>query len=190
MGEFTSAPQVGKPGHCFNAQVFGPDGSSVATLDATDDPAQATDRAVIIAAALNDARRTILLGPTKRPDGKTIAAAPQPPDDWAPYLKECETTLERLQREIADNHALLGLLAKARATASQAQAPQPARKIGGSYQADGAIVARFKTRAGDERVVFEFDTPRGMLHIFNTDQVRNRHEHCQKGSDDHIPESA
>lgn len=47
----------------------------------------------------------------------------------------------------------------------------PARKIGGSYQAEGVIVARFKTREGLERVVFEFNEPRGMLHIFSTEQV-------------------
>jgi hypothetical protein len=49
--------------------------------------------------------------------------------------------------------------------------PQPARKVGGSYQADGFIVARFRTRAGVERVVFEFEQPAGMLHIFAADQV-------------------
>lgn len=46
-----------------------------------------------------------------------------------------------------------------------------ARKVGGSYQADGMVVARFKTTAGLDRVVFEFDEPKGMLHIFNADQV-------------------
>lgn len=46
-----------------------------------------------------------------------------------------------------------------------------ARKFGGSYQADGTIVAVFKTRAGKDRVVFEFDEPEGMLHIFTTEQV-------------------
>jgi len=49
--------------------------------------------------------------------------------------------------------------------------PQPARKIGGSYQADGAVVARFQTRAGLERVVFEFNEPKGMLHIFTPEQI-------------------
>lgn len=34
------------------------------------------------------------------------------------------------------------------------------RKIGGSYQADGTVVAVFKTLSGEERVVFEFDEPR------------------------------
>ena len=46
-----------------------------------------------------------------------------------------------------------------------------ARKIGGSYQADGTIVAVFTTLSGKERVVFEFDEPKGMLHIFGTEQI-------------------
>lgn len=50
-------------------------------------------------------------------------------------------------------------------------AVERARKVGGSYQADGTIVARFKTLTGKDRVVFEFDQPAGMLHIFDTAQV-------------------
>lgn len=46
-----------------------------------------------------------------------------------------------------------------------------ARKIGGSYQANGTIVAVFKTLAGKERVVFEFSEPNGLLHIFNINQI-------------------
>ena len=46
-------------------------------------------------------------------------------------------------------------------------------KVGGSYTAVGTIVAAFKTRAGQLRYVFEFDVPRGMLHIFNGDQMRH-----------------
>lgn len=49
--------------------------------------------------------------------------------------------------------------------------PFPARKIGGSYQAEGTIVSTFKTTAGEQRVVFEFNEPRGMLHIFTESQV-------------------
>lgn len=46
-----------------------------------------------------------------------------------------------------------------------------AAKIGGSYQAEGTVVAEFVTTTGARRCVFEFDTPRGMLHIFSPDQV-------------------
>lgn len=46
-----------------------------------------------------------------------------------------------------------------------------ATKIGGSYQADGTVVSEFVTTAGLRRCVFEFDTPKGMLHIFSMEQI-------------------
>lgn len=46
-----------------------------------------------------------------------------------------------------------------------------AEKIGGSYQARGEIRAVFTTRSGLRRAVFEFDSPPGLLHIFNPDQL-------------------
>lgn len=46
------------------------------------------------------------------------------------------------------------------------------RKVGGSYQANGWIAAAFTTRTGEERYVFEFETPPGMLHIFREDQLK------------------
>lgn len=52
--------------------------------------------------------------------------------------------------------------------------PRRARKIGGSYQANGTVVAQFKTLGGADRVVFEFDEPAGMLHIFASEQVELR----------------
>lgn len=51
------------------------------------------------------------------------------------------------------------------------QEPRRARKVGGSYQATGTVVSEFKTLAGATRYVFEFDEPRGMLHIFGPEQV-------------------
>lgn len=45
------------------------------------------------------------------------------------------------------------------------------RKVGGSYQATGTVVSAFKTRAGKQRYVFEFDEFAGMLHIFNHEQL-------------------
>lgn len=47
-------------------------------------------------------------------------------------------------------------------------------KVGGSYQATGTIVAAFTTLAGEERYVFEFDQPAGMLHIFGPNQLELR----------------
>lgn len=46
-----------------------------------------------------------------------------------------------------------------------------AKKVGGSYQAEGTIVSTFATLAGETRHVFEFDQPAGMLHIFGPGQV-------------------
>ena len=48
------------------------------------------------------------------------------------------------------------------------------RKVGGSYEADGVIVAAFKTLGGAERYVFEFVNPAGMLHIFGPDNLMSR----------------
>lgn len=47
----------------------------------------------------------------------------------------------------------------------------PALKVGGSYQAAGVIVGNFKTTTGEQRYVFEFVEPKGMLHIFGPSQV-------------------
>jgi dCMP deaminase len=46
-----------------------------------------------------------------------------------------------------------------------------ASKISGSYAASGTIISEFDTKAGDKRVVFEFDGYPGMLHIFTPKQV-------------------
>ena len=54
---------------------------------------------------------------------------------------------------------------------SQAFKPYRAHKIGGSYQAKGTVVAEFKTTTGLDRIVFEFDEPKGLLHIFSKQQV-------------------
>jgi hypothetical protein len=44
-------------------------------------------------------------------------------------------------------------------------------KIGGSYQAEGTIKARFLADDGTPRYVFRFDNPPGLLHIFNEKQL-------------------
>lgn len=46
-----------------------------------------------------------------------------------------------------------------------------ASKVGGSYQAAGTVLCEFNTKAGEKRVVFEFNTYPGMLHIFTPKQV-------------------
>ena len=52
-------------------------------------------------------------------------------------------------------------------------AGRKALKDGGSFQHTGTIVAEFKTTAGEDRIVLEFDEPvEGMLHIYRPDQVK------------------
>lgn len=46
-------------------------------------------------------------------------------------------------------------------------------KVTGSYRAIGTIVAAFWTLDEKERYVFEFDNPRGMLHIFAPEQLEH-----------------
>lgn len=54
------------------------------------------------------------------------------------------------------------------------------RKIGGSFQHTGTIVAEFTTLAGEKRIVLEFDAPvNGMLHIYRPDQVTEINENEQ-----------
>lgn len=50
--------------------------------------------------------------------------------------------------------------------------PYRAEKVGGSYQAIGTVLTEFTNSLGFQRCVFEFDQPRGMMHIFSIDQVR------------------
>jgi len=46
------------------------------------------------------------------------------------------------------------------------------RKVGGSFQHTGEVVADFWTIAGERRIVLEFDPPvGGMLHVYRPDQV-------------------
>ena len=46
------------------------------------------------------------------------------------------------------------------------------KKVGGSFQHTGVVVAEFVTTAGESRIVLEFDAPvAGMLHVYRPDQV-------------------
>ena len=54
-----------------------------------------------------------------------------------------------------------------------------AKKVGGSYQAQGTVVSVFRTRHNENRVVFDFDEPPGLLHIFSEKQL----EHVNNGYD-------
>lgn len=49
---------------------------------------------------------------------------------------------------------------------------KPVKKVGGSFQHTGVVVAEFTTTAGEPRIVLEFDAPvAGMLHVYRPDQV-------------------
>ena len=88
--------------------------------------------------------------------------------DWGIGIGEAD---DRIQ-------ALLVKIENTRNTAGETMKPDVFevgsrfRKVGGSYQANGTIVAAFKTRSGHQRYVFEFDNPAGMLHIFNHEQIK------------------
>jgi hypothetical protein len=51
--KYTFSPQKGAPGHCFVAQVWKPDGTSLVEIESTEDPEEATATARLIADALN-----------------------------------------------------------------------------------------------------------------------------------------
>ena len=46
-----------------------------------------------------------------------------------------------------------------------------AKKIGGSYVADGKVICQFTDHSGEPQNVFEFSEPKGLLHIFRNDQI-------------------
>lgn len=55
---------------------------------------------------------------------------------------------------------------------SQPAPPRRVRKVGGSFEHTGTVVAEFRTLDGEPRLVIEFDPPvAGMLHIYRPDQV-------------------
>lgn len=88
-----------------------------------------------------------------------------------------ETVYAQWQGEAVKRHSADKIIEFANARVAAALAvPQGARrrarKVGGSYEADGWVVAEFKTMAGAIRYVFEFDNPAGMLHIFNGTQLK------------------
>ena len=50
---------------------------------------------------------------------------------------------------------------------------EPVKKVTGNYQAEGVIVAAFWTLDEKERYVFEFLEPKGLLHIFSSEQLEH-----------------
>lgn len=50
-GDWSSSPQKGIPNHCFQAQVWGPDGKSLALIEPTEDENEASYNAKLISVA-------------------------------------------------------------------------------------------------------------------------------------------
>ncbi|MBK8184860.1 MAG: hypothetical protein IPK63_19040 [Candidatus Competibacteraceae bacterium] len=59
----------------------------------------------------------------------------------------------------------------------------------GSYQATGTIRAVFITRNGEQRFVFDFDEPPGLLHIFRPAQIEPMEEPPEINTEQHNEES-
>ena len=95
----------------------------------------------------------------------------QPPEGTKLYTHPPAPTHDEFGLIGSASHAACKRAAADIAKHTEPSGSQPARKIGGSYQADGYIVSRFTTTAGAERVVFEFNEPKGMLHIFTPEQI-------------------
>jgi hypothetical protein len=91
-GQYTHSEQRGTPGHCNLAQVFGPDGKSVASFDSTIYPAVATERARLTAIALStpaapseaqqEAARAVVFPPLPAPAGRVFHDGGQYESDW------------------------------------------------------------------------------------------------------------
>jgi hypothetical protein len=102
--------------------------------------------------------------------------------DWLPdglAFENASTTehrLEYLRRKPLAWSAAFAVLAaydaqKAEPKKPRFQVGERARISASSIQVEGTIVAAFTTLAGEARYVFEFDNPKGMLHVFNEAQL-------------------
>lgn len=113
-----------------------------------------------------------------------LARMTQINDNTAGRLVECRADLDAMRRRYVEAAAAADTLA-AQLTdiirapegdedfleVTESVLRKRARKIGGSFQADGNIVADFKNMAGERRLVLEFAAYPGMLHIYNPNQI-------------------
>lgn len=88
-----------------------------------------------------------------------------------PSFDKALDAITALREALAADH--LRDVAEKVAPAAPAQpAVRHVRKVGGSFQHTGTVVAEFRTAAGEPRIVLEFDAPvTGMLHVYRPDQV-------------------
>lgn len=80
------------------------------------------------------------------------------------YLETAAAHFQKFARFVASLNRVVGF---------EFAIDEPVEKRAG-YEYPGFIVAAFYTRAGLPRYVVEHATSRGMLHIFNGDQLRRR----------------
>jgi len=111
-------------------------------------------------------------------DGETLASSAAPavrePLTDARKLCTCDGAGRGPGRAcVVQAGGRLGDLWKCAKSAAPA-VPRHVRKIGGSFQHTGTVVAEFRTLAGESRIVLEFDAPvAGMLHVYRPDQVES-----------------
>jgi chromosome segregation ATPase len=103
-----------------------------------------------------------------------LARITQINDNTADKLANCRQDLDAVRRRYVDAKKELDNFSVVDADFAEV-APSVlrkcARKIGGSFQADGNIVADFTNMAGERRLVLEFAAYPGMLHIYNPNQI-------------------
>jgi hypothetical protein len=83
--------------------------------------------------------------------------------NYAETMKNAVADVEAFRRE--------GQVPNVTATVGAFQIGDHVRKISGGYQASGTIVSSWTADDGTPRYVFRFDSPAGMLHIFNETQL-------------------
>lgn len=105
-GPWDYSPQNGKPGHCLVAQVWSPSGESLATIDSTQEPKEATANArytaeartllPLLAKALSRAYETL----------DWIATTDEPykdaPDDAAAAVDDLDAILAEALKEVGE----------------------------------------------------------------------------------------
>lgn len=111
--------------------------------------------------AIDAARERLMGAPVTVATEKAKCTCPGPERDW----DDCPSCFESA---VEEQHGVDGK----RLLEGETRKQWRARKVGGSYQYTGTVVAEFLTTSGQPRIVLEFDAPvQGMLFIYNRDQV-------------------
>ncbi len=137
-GRYTAYPQRGTPNHCFNAQVFGPDGLSVATFDSTADPRHAYRYAMALADALNAPAPQPAGGEPQPaaqqepvPEGYMLVLVPKESPGGKPDWDECIRQSEVATGLKVDRNTFSIIKREVRRWLAQCHASQPAEEQAG-----------------------------------------------------------